>query len=107
MSFRCKENIIRKGRRCFALFAFFAAMTAAFAGGTQLVASEDAQERVPPVFEGRLSSEFETAYLSTSGTLCDTRPTSLQNLDWTVHLGDYGKLYGYAAFLSMLHDRQH
>ena len=59
------------------------------------------------VFEGRIWTEFETAYLSTSGTLCDTRPTSLQNLDWTVHLGDYGKLYGYGAFLSMLHDRQH
>ena len=61
----------------------------------------------PLGFSGRLSSEFETAYLSTSGTLCDTRPTSLQNLDWTVLLGDYGKLYGYCAFLSMLHDKQH
>ena len=58
-------------------------------------------------FDGRLSAEFETAYLSTSGTLCDSRPTALQNLDWTYHLGDYGKFYGYGAFLSMLHDRQH
>ena len=58
-------------------------------------------------FDGRLSAEFETAYLSTSGTLCDSRPTALQNLDWTCHLGDYGKFYGYGAFLSMLHDRQH
>ena len=58
-------------------------------------------------FTGRLSAEFETAYLSTSGTLCDARPTSLQNLDWAFHLGDYGKFYGYGAFLSMLHDRQH
>ena len=58
-------------------------------------------------FEGRLSAEFESAYLSSSGTLCDTRPTALQNLDWAVHLGDYGKLYGYGCFLSMMHDRQH
>ncbi|MBQ3287893.1 MAG: hypothetical protein IJH50_00610 [Kiritimatiellae bacterium] len=58
-------------------------------------------------FTGRLSAEFETAYLSSSGTLCDTRPTALQNLDWAVHLGDYGRLYGYDCFLSMLHDRQH
>ena len=67
----------------------------------------DAQERVPSVFKGRLSAEFESAYLSSSGTLCDTRPTELQNLDWTVRLGDYGKFYGYGAFLSMLHDWQH
>ena len=67
----------------------------------------DATERVPPVFSGRLFTEFETAYLSSSGTLCDTRPTSLQNLDWAFHLGDYGRLYGYGAFLSMLHDKQH
>ena len=58
-------------------------------------------------FEGRLSAEFESAYLSSSGTLCDTRPTALQNLDWAVHIGDYGKLYGYGCFLSMMHDRQH
>ena len=58
-------------------------------------------------FEGRLSAEFESAYLSSSGTLCDTRPTALQNLDWAVHFGDYGKLYGYGCFLSMMHDRQH
>ena len=88
------ERIVHKGRRGFALFAFVAVRFT-------LAAGEVGQ------FEGRLSSEFETAYLSTSGTLCDTRPTSLQNLDWTVHLGDYGKLYGYDAFLSMLHDKQH
>lgn len=58
-------------------------------------------------FTGRLSAEFETGYLSTSGTLCDTRPTALQNLDWNFYLGDYGRFYGYGAFLSMLHDKQH
>ena len=58
-------------------------------------------------FSGRLFAEFETAYLSSSGTLCDTKPTALQNLDWTIQFGDYGKLYGYGAFLSMMHDQQH
>lgn len=61
-------------------------------------------QAVPFGFNGRLSAEFESAYLSTSGTLCDTRPTALQNLDWTVHLGDYGRFYGYGCFLSMLRD---
>ena len=87
--------------------ALFAATAAAFAGGTRVVAFAADTEVGPPVFEGRLSAEFETAYLSSSGTLCDTRPTALQNLDWTVHFGDYGKLYGYGCFLSMLHDKQH
>lgn len=64
-------------------------------------------QAVPFGFNGRLSAEFESAYLSTSGTLCDTRPTALQNLDWSVHLGDYGRFYGYGCFLSMMHDRQH
>ena len=64
-------------------------------------------ESSPYRFTGRLSAEFETAYLSPSGTLCDTRPTALQNLDWVLHFGDYGRLYGYGAFLSMLHDKQH
>ena len=58
-------------------------------------------------FSGMLWTEFENAYLSSSGTLCDTRPISLQNLDWNFSLGDYGYLYGYGCFLSMLHDRQH
>ena len=63
-------------------------------------------ESEPGIFTGQLSSEFENAYLSTSGTLCDTRPTSLQNLDWDLSLGRYGHFWGYGAFLSMLHDKQ-
>lgn len=56
---------------------------------------------------GCLWTEFENAYLSSSGTLSDTRPISVQNLDWTYRLGEYGKFWGYGCFLSMLHDRQH
>ena len=62
---------------------------------------------VTPDFSGDLYTEFETAYLSSSGTLCDTRPVSLQNLDWTVRFGEYGRVGGYGCFLSSLHDRQH
>ncbi|MCR5751286.1 MAG: hypothetical protein K6G91_04930, partial [Kiritimatiellae bacterium] len=65
-----------------------------------LASVAQAAESGPCRFTGRLSAEFESAYLSTSGTLCDTRPTALQNLDWTVHLGDYGRFYGYGCFLS-------
>lgn len=56
---------------------------------------------------GCLWTEFETAYLSSSGTLCDTKPVSLQNLDWNLDLAGYGRLWGYGCFLSMLHDAQH
>lgn len=58
-------------------------------------------------FSGGVWMEFETAYLSSSGTLCDTRPVSLQNLDWNLALSDWGHLWGYGCFLSMLHDGQH
>ena len=72
-----------------------------------VAAAAPAAEDGPGFFTGRLYAEFETAYLSSSGTLCDTRPTALQNLDWAFSFGDYGRLYGYGALLSMLHDRQH
>ena len=58
-------------------------------------------------FSGCLWTEFETAYLSPSGTLCDTKPVALQNLDWKLSLFGWGSLWGYGAFLSMLHDEQH
>lgn len=61
----------------------------------------------PVRLSGTLSAEFETAYVSPSGTICDSRPTALQNLDWMLTLGDYGRFSGYGAFLSMLHDYQH
>ena len=78
-----------RGYRGFALLVCFVVQFALVVVWGQDVV--DAQERVPSVFKGRLSAEFESAYLSSSGTLCDTRPTALQNLDWTVRLGDYGK----------------
>ena len=56
---------------------------------------------------GCLWAEFENAYLSSSGTLSDTRPISMENVDWTYRLGDYGKFWGYGCFLGTLHERQH
>ena len=66
-----------------------------------------ADSGVGSAFSGFLWTEFESAYLSSSGTLCDTRPVSLQNLDWNLAFGDWGRLWGYGCFLSMLHDGQH
>lgn len=65
--------------------------TSAFAGG----------------LSGHLWTEFENAYLSSSGTLCDTRPVALQNLDWNYATDGWGRFWGYGCFLSMLHDEQH
>lgn len=56
---------------------------------------------------GCLWTEFENAYLSSSGTLCDTKPVSLQNLDWNLSIGSWGRFWGYGCFLSALHDAQH
>lgn len=58
-------------------------------------------------FSGCLWTEFENAYLSSSGTLSDTRPISMENLDWTYALGEYGKFWGYGCFLGTLHEKQH
>ncbi len=91
----CERRTVRR------LLAAFASIAA------QVAIAEVMTETAFPTFEGRLSTEFESAYLSSSGTLCDTRPTSLQNLDWALRFGDYGRLYGYGCFLSMLHDKQH
>lgn len=62
---------------------------------------------LPVDFSGCLWTEFESAYLSSSGTLCDTKPVSLQNLDWNLSLGSWGRFWGYGCFLSALHDAQH
>lgn len=72
-------------------------------GSLVLLATSECSAR----FSGTLSAEFETAYVSPSGTICDSRPTALQNLDWMLTLGNYGRFSGYGAFLSMLHDHQH
>lgn len=58
-------------------------------------------------FSGCLWNVFETAYVSSSGTLCDTKPVSMQNLDWDFAMGDYGHFWGYGCFLGTLHDAQH
>jgi len=64
-------------------------------------------ERRHVLFTGCLWTEVESAYLSSSGTLCDTKPVSLQNLDLDLSLSDWGHLWGYGCFLSALHDEQH
>ena len=96
-----------KTQRLLLSIAFMVAVAFASAGETFADYSDAEHGADYKMFTGRLSAEFETGYLSTSGTLCDTRPTALQNLDWAFHFGDYGRLYGYGAFLSMLHDKQH
>lgn len=65
------------------------------------------QAKAVCTFSGTLWTEFESAYLSSSGTLCDTKPVSLQNLDWSFDMASCGRLWGYGCFLSMLHDEQH
>ena len=60
-------------------------------------------------FTGLIFNEFQTGHLSSSGTLVDTKPTSLQqvNFSFAPDEGRYGRIYGFGALLSMLHDEQH
>jgi len=55
---------------------------------------------------GMLWNVFESGYVTSSGTLWDTKPVSMQNLDWDIGLGDYGHIWGYGCFLGTLHNEQ-
>lgn len=61
----------------------------------------------PGWFSGEIGGEVSSAYLASSGTVCDNRPIATQELDWLFNLGDYGWIDGYGWFVSSLHDRQH
>ena len=64
-------------------------------------------EGVPSWFSGEIGAEFSSAYLATSGTICDNRPVASQEFDWLIDLGDYGWIDGYGWLISSLHDKQH
>lgn len=53
--------------------------------------------------KGRVDTRFETGYLSSSGTLIDTRPSLEHQLDLTLHLAEYGRLTACGWVISALH----
>lgn len=57
-------------------------------------------------FSASASCELASAFLSTSGGLCDTYPVAMQTLDWRQGLGGFGYVDGYFWSVSDLHDRQ-
>lgn len=57
-------------------------------------------------FHGGLICEVASSYLASSGSLCDTRPVTSQELDFMWEFGDYGWIDGYAWGISSLHDSQ-
>lgn len=59
---------------------------------------------------GNIDTRVETGYLSSSGTLVDTRPSLEHQLDLTLHLAGYGRLTACGWAISALHggrDRDH
>ena len=54
----------------------------------------------PSWFSGEFGAEVSSAYLATSGTICDNRPVASQEFDWLVNLGDWGWIDGYAWTIS-------
>ena len=54
-----------------------------------------------------VGAEVSSAYLASSGTICDNRPVSSQEIDWKFDFGKYGWVDGYGWIISALHDRQH
>ena len=61
----------------------------------------------PSWFSGEICGEVSSAYITASGSVCDSRPIATQELDWRFNLGDYGWIDGYGWFVSSLHDKQH
>ena len=60
--------------------------------------------------DGKVDTRVETGYLSSSGTLLDTRPSLEHQLDLTLHLSEYGRLTACGWVTSALHggrDRDH
>lgn len=57
-------------------------------------------------FSGVALVGVDSAYLSSSGSLCDTHPVCWQELDAAWSLGEWGYLDGYAWFQSALNDCQ-
>ena len=53
--------------------------------------------------DGKVDTRVETGYLSSSGTLIDTRPSLEHQLDLTLHLAEYGRLTACGWVISALH----
>ncbi len=73
------------------------------AGALGVFAAPAAQ---PPAFRGQLYNEVASGYLSSGGTLGDTRPVAVQMATWLVDLHDAGNFSGYFWTISSLHDSQ-
>jgi hypothetical protein len=57
-------------------------------------------------FSGYVSADVDSAYISTSGGLSDTKPVAIQTIGFRQNLGDFGFLDGYVWSISALHDKQ-
>lgn len=57
-------------------------------------------------FHWKFYSEVSSGYLSSGGTLGDTRPVAVQQADWMLDFHEFGRVSGYLWTISSLHDRQ-
>lgn len=57
-------------------------------------------------FRGRLYGEVSSGYLSSGGSLGDTRPVAVNRADWSFNSSEYGEISGYFWTISSLHDSQ-
>ena len=97
-----KTDIVdRKGTEVTAKSAFSSAVLC-----LGLVASL-AAGAVEPAFHWGLQGEVASGYLSSGGTLGDTRPVTTQRATWRYDYGEYGAISGYVWTKSSFHNRQH
>ena len=62
---------------------------------------------VDPEFHWGFVGEVASGYLSSGGTLGDTRPITTQCALWREDFGEYGSISGYFWTKSSFHNRQH
>ncbi|MBQ7234564.1 MAG: FAD-dependent oxidoreductase [Kiritimatiellae bacterium] len=68
-----------------------------------VAAVRETKPRLHYGFKGEVSS----GYLSSGGTLGDTRPVSTQQVTWLADFGEAGSISGYVWTKSSLHNKQH
>ncbi len=82
-------------------------LAAKLAAGAAACMAARAWAAEAPEFRGMLHGEVSSGYLSSGGTLGDTRPVSVQMATWLFDFHDLGSISGYFWTISSLHNGQH
>ena len=78
------------------------AVSCLWAAGAIFLSGEVGASFVHPDLDLSVSADFRSAYISSSGGAVETQPVTSQCIDWSWHMGPYGRFGGYAWVVSAL-----